>query len=103
MVLIGAGERVTWTPQWILSLPQNLTSPLTMSVKRFCRQYLQLELSLDFPAPELLREEATQDEIYNVFTTHPQPPVRYRLRTLKELIKRIESSIDDWDSHVSCT
>lgn len=74
------------------------------SLDRFCRQYLQLERDLDYPSPALLREEHTQNELYQrLFSdgaiAHPPPP-DYQLRVLKEVMKRIEASIDDWDRHV---
>ncbi|EJT69585.1 hypothetical protein GGTG_13201 [Gaeumannomyces tritici R3-111a-1] len=58
-------------------------------MERFCWQYLQLESSLDFPAPEALREEACQEELFRrLFAdgalAHP-PPHRYQLAVLKEL------------------
>ncbi|KAL8281584.1 hypothetical protein RB597_009354 [Gaeumannomyces tritici] len=72
-------------------------------MERFCWQYLQLESSLDFPAPEALREEACQEELFRrLFAdgalAHP-PPHRYQLAVLKELVSRIEASIEDWDQH----
>jgi protein-lysine N-methyltransferase EEF2KMT len=74
-------------------------------ITRFCRQYLQLERDLDFPSSDLLREEHVQDALYRRLfadgaTTHPPPP-RYQLRVLKELVSRIEHSIEDWEQHVS--
>lgn len=74
------------------------------SIDRFCRQYLQLERDLDYPSAVLLREEHIQDDLYRrIFAdgavAHPPPP-RYQLRVLKELVKRIEASIEDWDQHV---
>lgn len=74
---------------------------------RFCWQYLQLENSPDFPAPETLREEACQEELFRrLFAdgalAHP-PPHRYQLAVLKELVGRIEASIEDWDEHVLWT
>jgi hypothetical protein len=74
------------------------------SLARFCHQYLQLEKDLDYPGPDLLREESVQDSLYkNLFAEGavPRPtPQRYHLRVLKELLRRIEASIDDWDKHV---
>lgn len=72
-------------------------------MERFCWQYLQLENSLDFPAPEALREEACQEELFRrLFAdsalAHP-PPHWYQLTVLKELVSRIEASIEDWDQH----
>ena len=76
----------------------------SFQVDRFCRQYLQLEPQLDFPDAHLLKEAEVQDSIYaRLFAGAVQygPPPRYRLRTLKELVSRIEASIDDWEQHVS--
>ena len=78
------------------------------SIDRFCRQYLQLERELDYPAPTLLREQHVQEDLYRrVFSSDggavatPPPPPRYQLRVLKELVKRIEASIDgDWEQYV---
>ena len=83
------------------------------SIDRFCRQYLQLERELDYPAPTLLREQHVQEDLYRrVFSSSsdggaaadgapPLPPPRYQLRVLKELVKRIEASIDgDWEQYV---
>ncbi|KFA77278.1 hypothetical protein S40288_01319 [Stachybotrys chartarum IBT 40288] len=74
----------------------------SFQVDRFCRQYLQLEPQLDFPDAHLLKEAEVQDSIYaRLFAGAVQygPPPRYRLRTLKELVSRIEASIDDWEQH----
>ncbi|ESZ94458.1 hypothetical protein SBOR_5176 [Sclerotinia borealis F-4128] len=68
---------------------------------RFCRQYLQLLLDLDYPDEEYLQDEVFQKAIYsrlfqeNVLA-YP-PPQRFQLKTLKELTKRIENSIHDWE------
>jgi len=67
---------------------------------RFCRQYLQVTLGLDYPTEEHLRNDAFQQSIYSrLFSDDVQyaPPPRYQLRVLKELMKRIEASIQDWD------
>lgn len=76
----------------------------TESIDRFCRQYLQLEHELDYPPAALLREERVQDDLYRrIFSDGAVahlPPPRYQLRVLKKLVKRIETSIDDWDEHV---
>ncbi|KAK6201948.1 hypothetical protein LQW54_009161 [Pestalotiopsis sp. IQ-011] len=73
------------------------------SVVRFCRQFLQLEHELDFPEPKFLREERVQTALFDRLfadgaTAYPPPP-RYQLRVLKELVSRIENSIEDWDQH----
>lgn len=75
------------------------------SVVRFCNQFLQLERGLDYPGSRLLREEHVQAFLFNrLFSDgavpYPPPP-RYQLRVLKELMPRIESSIEDWEQHVS--
>ncbi|KAL2071223.1 hypothetical protein VTL71DRAFT_12458 [Oculimacula yallundae] len=67
---------------------------------RFCRQYLQVTLELNYPAEEHLRRDAFQQSLYTrLFSEDVQyvPPQRYQLRVLKELMKRIEASIQDWD------
>ncbi|KAG5987368.1 hypothetical protein E4U52_007666 [Claviceps spartinae] len=73
------------------------------SVDRFCHQYFQLESHLDFPHATCLRLEQVQDEIYGRMFSRKSlefgPPVRYRVKTLKELSHRIESAIDDWEEY----
>ncbi|KAB5525646.1 hypothetical protein GE09DRAFT_1229435 [Coniochaeta sp. 2T2.1] len=69
---------------------------------RFCRQYLQLERPLQFPDDALLREDHAQTFVYERLfrpgaVTHP-PPIRYQVRVIKELVSRIENSIDDWEA-----
>ncbi|CAG8958087.1 hypothetical protein HYFRA_00000431 [Hymenoscyphus fraxineus] len=68
---------------------------------RFCRQYLQFYLYLDYPDDQYLRNEAFQETIYNTLfkegsLPHP-PPLIYQVRVLKELLRRIEASIQNWD------
>jgi hypothetical protein len=52
-----------------------------------------------------LREASTQEAIFqSVFAEDAVrygPPLRYQLRALKELVAKIEASIEDWDAHVS--
>ncbi|KAI9162941.1 Protein-lysine N-methyltransferase EFM3 [Paramyrothecium foliicola] len=72
-------------------------------VDRFCHQYLQLEQTLDFPDTSLLPLSEVQDAIFNRLfadgaVRYPPPP-RYQLKTLKELVARIEASIDNWEEH----
>lgn len=92
-------------------MEQKLSIGGRVQLNRFCRQYLQLQLELDYPAEEYLRKDAFQEAIYyTVFDEsvieHPPPP-RYQLKVLKELVKRIEQSIQDWEEDVcyllSCT
>jgi predicted nicotinamide N-methyase len=62
-----------------------------------------VEPAPDFPDAELLRDEVVQETIYErVFSDALplRPPRRYQARILKELIARIEASIEDWDQHV---
>ncbi|KAF6827158.1 hypothetical protein CPLU01_09231 [Colletotrichum plurivorum] len=73
------------------------------AVNRFCNQYLQLEPTLDYPPGHVIREAEAQGVIYKKLFSDEgpryPPPARYRLRVLKELVARIESSIEDWDQH----
>lgn len=75
-------------------------------VDRFCRQYFQLETHLDYPDANCLQLAQVQDEIYSRMFSRDQaevgigPPDRYRVKTLKDLVHRIESAIDDWEKHV---
>ncbi|SPO06569.1 uncharacterized protein DNG_09259 [Cephalotrichum gorgonifer] len=73
------------------------------SLARFIHQYLQLEKTLDYPAADLLRQSWAQEALYESLfadgAVRFSPPPRYRLRVLKELLQRIEASIDDWDEH----
>lgn len=78
-------------------------------IRRFCFQFLQQEKldRLDFPSTKLLRDSDAQEALCGLLfeegaLEHP-PPRRYQLKTLKELLTRIEASIDDWDKYVSGT
>jgi protein-lysine N-methyltransferase EEF2KMT len=70
----------------------------------FCRQYLQLQTSLSYPDDAFLRQANFQEAIYSKLFQEDAlkhaPPHRYQLRVLKELTKRIEESITDWDEEV---
>ena len=72
----------------------------------FRRQYLQLQVDIRYPDPSCLRQEMfqqfLQDELFDEESIEHQPPQRYQIRVLKELIKRIEASIVDWEEEV-CT
>ncbi|KAL6838164.1 putative methyltransferase domain-containing protein [Trichoderma camerunense] len=73
-------------------------------VDRFCHQYLQLEQNLNYPEPQNIRLPEVQDAIYQRLFADDSlpggpPPLRYQVRVLKELVSRIEASIDDWDEH----
>jgi hypothetical protein len=71
---------------------------------RFCRQFLQINLELDYPDPDLLRQDAIQraifKELFQDGALEHSPPPRYQVRVLKELIRRIEASIQDWEEDV---
>ncbi|KAL0475889.1 putative methyltransferase domain-containing protein [Neurospora intermedia] len=73
-----------------------------MQIARFCRQYLQLEPVVDFPDGEYLCDASVQETLYEQLFSedikNPTPP-RYQLRVLKELVKRIEESIEDWNQY----
>jgi hypothetical protein len=73
-------------------------------VIRFCWQCLQGDPAPDFPEPDQLRQEQVQEFIHaHLFSDEIplRPPVRYRVRILKQLISKIEDSIEDWEQHVS--
>ncbi|KAK0708896.1 putative methyltransferase-domain-containing protein [Apiosordaria backusii] len=74
----------------------------TAQVTRFRWQCLQLDAAPEYPDGEVLCQDAVQEEIYTRLfakdVAFPLPP-RYRLRVLKELTSRIESSIVDWEEH----
>jgi hypothetical protein len=83
-----------------------MTGQIDPRVSRFCWQNLQVEPAPVFPDAELLRDEVVQEAIYErVFSDALplRPPRRYQVRVLKELIARIEASIEDWDQHVRGT
>lgn len=79
--------------------------PLDNPLGRFCHQYLQLEMKLDYPGAELLRQSSVQENLYDALFADGAvpfpPPHRYRLRVLKELLSRIEKSIEDWEEQVT--
>jgi hypothetical protein len=75
-----------------------------MQTERFCRQFLQLEPTVKYPEGHFLRLSEVQETLYQRLfadgvVTFPPPP-RYQLKVLKELISRIEASIEDWEEHV---
>ena len=82
-----------------------MDQPWLNQAQRFCRQYLQVEPDLDFPDADCLCLDHVQEFICRrAFIGDAAdfgPPERYRLRVLKELVSRIESSIEDWDKYVS--
>ncbi|KAF5721914.1 FAM86A [Fusarium mundagurra] len=72
-------------------------------VDRFCHQYLQLQSDLDYPEASLLKTSQVQDAFYERLfadgAVRYGPPPRFQLRVLKELMSRIEASIDDWEEY----
>ncbi|KAH7351197.1 putative methyltransferase-domain-containing protein [Rhexocercosporidium sp. MPI-PUGE-AT-0058] len=83
-----------------MGMESQLSVNARRQLDRFCRQYLQVTLELDYPTEEYLRHDAFQQSLYSLlFSEDVQyvPPPRYQLRVLKELMKRIEASILDWD------
>ena len=85
-------------------MENQLTVDARRQLNRFCRQYLQLHLDIDFPSEELLRDWNFQECIYNTLYEEKSikyaPPERYQLRILKQLILRIEESIQDVEEDV---
>ena len=46
-------------------------------------------------------QEAFFEALFAAGALRHKPPPRYEFRVLKELLSRIEASIDDWEQHVS--
>ncbi len=85
-------------------MERRLSITAERQLARFCRQYLQLQFDLDYPDKDCLRKEVFQRDLYRTLfqehaVDHPPSP-RYQLRVLKELIRRIEHSIQDWEEEV---
>ncbi|KAF5973846.1 protein FAM86A [Fusarium bulbicola] len=78
-------------------------SSSSKQVDRFCYQYLQLQSDLDYPEASLLKTSQVQDAFYERLfadgAVRYGPPPRFQLRVLKELMSRIEASIDDWEEY----
>lgn len=87
-------------------MDQKLSVGGRVQLNRFCRQYLQLQLQPDYPDEGYLRQDAFQETLYamlfgeSAIQQQHQPPERYRLKVLKELTRRIEQSIQDWEEEV---
>jgi hypothetical protein len=62
-------------------------------------------MKLDYPDADLLRQSSVQEALYEHLFAEGAvpfpPPHRYRLRVLKELLSRIEKSINDWEEQVN--
>jgi len=88
-----------------------MESQLSLGAKaqldRFCRQYLQLHHDLEYPEADNLRNETFQvclhARLFEERALKHAPNQRYQLRVLKELTKRIEQSIQDWEEEVCGT
>lgn len=85
-------------------MESQLSAGARQQLDRFRRQYLQLELNLDYPDEDHLRNDAFQESLYDRLfsenTVKHAPPARYQFRVLKELTRRIEQSIQDWEEEV---
>jgi hypothetical protein len=88
-------------------MTQHISDEALHQIRLFRRQYLQLldAQSLTWPSSETLRSSQAQEWIYeNLFQTedvdHFLPPERYRLRILKLLMSKIETSIVDPEEDV---
>ncbi|EPE34681.1 S-adenosyl-L-methionine-dependent methyltransferase [Glarea lozoyensis ATCC 20868] len=82
-------------------MDENPSTTSNRVLDRFCHQYLQLQLKLDYPDGEYLRNSVFQKSIFSRLfqeeaIQHP-PPKGYQFRVLKEFVKRIEESIQNWD------
>lgn len=82
------------------------------NTNRFVYQFLQVETHLDYPDGTILKQEGWQDDIsQRMFDSaklqarRGSLPRRYEVKTLKELVERIEASIkdDEWDDYVKTT
>lgn len=83
-----------------------LSSSARRQLEKVCRQYLQLLRDPDYPESDLLRngtfQQAIYDRLFEEDAIRYAPPPRYQLRFLKELTRRIEQSIQNWDEDVGC-
>ena len=81
-----------------------LPTDWAQELNHFRRQYLQLQVTIKYPEKQYLKHEEFQNELYaQLFSQEApkyHPPQRYQLRVLKELMKRIEDSITDWEEEV---
>lgn len=88
-------------------MTQHISEEALKQIRLFRRQYLQLldAQHLTWPSPDTLRSSQAQEWIYeNLFQTDDAdrflPPERYRLRILKLLMSKIETSIVDPEQDV---
>ena len=89
-------------------MTQHISEEALQQIRLFRRQYLQLldAQNLTWPSSDTLRSSQAQEWMYeNLFQTdnvkHFLPPERYRLRILKLLMSKIETSIVDPEEDVS--
>ena len=86
-------------------MESQLSATARQQLNRFNRQYLQLQLDLDYPDDDYLRNDDFQQCLhFRLFSENGvknAPPARYQLRVLKELTRRVEQSIQDWEEEVS--
>lgn len=77
----------------------------TLSVERLCRQYFQQEPVLDLPSNDHLRLLEVQDSIFkNLFAAEDtllHPPQRYKVKSLKRVMSRVEAAIMNCEQQVS--
>lgn len=69
------------------------------TIDRFCYQYLQMESHLDYPDGRIMRSPEVQKQIFdrifaNQSTSSPKK-TSVQLRTLKELVRRIQDNISE--------
>ena len=85
-------------------MERQLSSGARQQLDRFCRQYLQVQLDIDYPSEEHLRNDIFQQTLYTrLFAENAvehKPPQRFQFRVLKQLTRRIEQSIQDWNEEV---
>ena len=85
-------------------MDSQLTGDAKRQLDRFCRQYLQLYLEPEYPDSSHLQSDVFQGLLYTALFKENSikyaPPLRYQLKVLKELTRRIEKSIQDWDEQV---
>jgi len=86
-------------------MESQLSASARQQLDRFSRQYLQLQLGLDYPDEQYLRNDAFQQALHaRLFEENAikhTPPPRYQLRVLKELTRRIEQLQDGEEEGIS--
>ncbi|EFX01005.1 hypothetical protein CMQ_5947 [Grosmannia clavigera kw1407] len=86
-----------------MSSDRSISEAAQNQVRRFCRQYLQLEQQLTYPDAQYLKEDSVQEIIYQSLwgpeARHNCGSPRYQLKTLKKLVGNVEAGIEDWDKY----